>query len=234
MIDKLFFMFKALRREVYRKDLRTAYKDWLEERSIENDTTLMDMMNNLSEEEYFEAIDKAKINDDALINKLFKESFRGLTEEEVESYKRSSDLFREFMETEGFNYKYNKNGKPKYVTYKSKNYKDASGNLDLSNTLKRASNEELDNAIIDFIYDTLTSYEGSLLMMRQGTYRDVKKSSRIERILHNRGALESFIEKLILQILKSCMTLIDLQQVVDKRIWRLLELQRRKWWIFFQ
>ena len=195
MIDKLFFMFKALRREVYRKDLRTAYKDWLEERSIENDTTLMDMMNNLSEEEYFEAIDKAKINDDALINKLFKESFRGLTEEEVESYKRSSDLFREFMETEGFNYKYNKNGKPKYVTYKSKNYKDASGNLDLSNTLKRASNEELDNAIIDFIYDTLTSYEGSLLMMRQGTYRDVKKSSRIERILHNRRALESFIEK---------------------------------------
>ena len=195
MIDKLFFMFKALRREVYRKDLRTAYKDWLEERSIENDTTLMDMMNNLSEEEYFEAMDKAKINDDALINKLFKESFRGLTEEEVESYKRSSDLFREFMETEGFNYKYNKNGKPKYVTYKSKNHKDASGNLDLSETLKRASNEELDNALIDFIYNTLTSYEGSLLMMRQGTYRDVKKSSRIERILHNRGALESFIEK---------------------------------------
>lgn len=195
MIDKLFFMFKALRREVYRKDLRTAYKDWLEERSIENDTTLMDMMNSLSGEEYFEAIDKAKINDDALINKLFKESFRGLTEEEVESYKRSSDLFREFMETEGFNYKYNKNGKPKYVTYKSKNHKDASGNLDLSETLKRASNEELDNALIDFIYSTLTSYEGSLLMMRQGTYRDVKKSSRIERILHNRGALESFIEK---------------------------------------
>lgn len=195
MIDKLFFMFKALRREVYRKNLRTAYKDWLDEKSIENDTILMDMMNNLSEEEYFEAIDKAKINDDALINKLFKESFRGLTEEEVESYKRSSDLFREFMETEGFNYKYNKNGKPKYVTYKSKNHKDASGNLDLSETLKRASNEELDNALIDFIYDTLTSYEGSLLMMRQGTYRDVKKSSRIERILHNRGALESFIEK---------------------------------------
>ena len=35
MIDKLFFMFKALRREVYRKDLRTAYKDWLDKKSIE-------------------------------------------------------------------------------------------------------------------------------------------------------------------------------------------------------
>ena len=195
MVDKLFFMFKAFRREVYRKDLRTAYKDWLEEKSIENDITLMSMIESLSEDEFFETSDKTKINDDKLINKLFKESFRGLTEEEVESYKRDSDLFREFMETEGFNYKYNKNGKPKYVTYKSKNHKDASGNLDLSETFKRASNEELDNALIDFIYNTLTSYEGSLLMMRQGTYRDVKKSSRIERILHNRGALESFIEK---------------------------------------
>lgn len=193
MIDKLFLMFKELRREVYRKDLRTAYKEWLEAKSIENDSTLLSMIDSLSEDEFFEASDKARINDDKLINKLFRESFRGLTEEEVESYKKDSDLFREFMETEGFNYR-RKEG-PKYITYKAKNYSTSDGKLDINKTMKKADNKELDNAVIDFIYNTLTSYEGSSLMMRQGTYRDVKKSSRIERILHNKGALQAFVNE---------------------------------------
>ena len=75
MIDKLFLMFKELRREVYKKDLRTAYKEWLEAKSIENDSTLLSMIDSLSEDEFFEASDKARINDDKLINKLFRESF---------------------------------------------------------------------------------------------------------------------------------------------------------------
>lgn len=193
MIDKLFLMFKELRRELYNKNLRTAYKEWLEAKSIENDSTLLSMIDSMSEDEFFEASDKARINDDKLINKLFRESFRGLTEEEVESYKKDSDLFREFMETEGFNYRHKKG--PKYITYKAKNYSTSDGKLDINKTMKKADNKELDNAVIDFIYNTLTSYEGSSLMMRQGTYRDVKKSSRIERILHNKGALQAFVNK---------------------------------------
>jgi len=68
------------------------------------------------------------------------------------------------------------------------------GELDLNSMSQYASREERNNMLIDVIWNTLTSNAGSKLAMLPGSYPTVKFSSRVQRILHDREALQAFAE----------------------------------------
>ena len=116
--------------------------------------------------------------------------YRGLTAEEVNSLMDRSDLFRKFME-EGWDDYMLKT--PKYKVLSPKTITDSEGNLDLNTMSKRASQEERNNMLIDTIWNTLTSPEGSVLSMLPGDFENIRKASRMQRILHDQSALRAFM-----------------------------------------
>lgn len=116
--------------------------------------------------------------------------YRGLTAEEVNSLMDRSDLFRQFMQ-EGWDDYMLKT--PKYKVLSPKTVTDSEGNLNLDTMSKRASQEERNNMLIDTIWNTLTSPEGSVLSMLPGDFENIRKASRMQRILHDQSALNAFM-----------------------------------------
>lgn len=192
-IDKLFLMLLSVIRTTHSGDLVGAYKQWLDETGYNDDGTVEGLVNSLAElfgykSETMNEVSKAGSKDN-ILGKLKRFRETGFTEEQVGSFMQESETFALFMEQRGFNYQYDT---PHYDIIQPTEQIDDNGELDLSGTISQSSDSAIDNMIIDFVFNTLTSHEGSQLMMRQGTFRDVKHSSRIERIINNKGALAAF------------------------------------------
>ena len=87
--------------------------------------------------------------------------------------------------------------KPRYFAYSPSYNKGMSmSDLSLQKGKSKAIRKKIrDNMLIDLIAQGLTSNAGSQSSLTPGSYDNVKQSSRQQRILHNKKALESFYAK---------------------------------------
>lgn len=171
-IDKLFFMFKEIRREVYSNDVIDGFIKYLNARKAKGK--------------------KISFVAQLKFNNLKKNKTSGFTEEEISSLTSNHQSFDWWLRNFGYKYKYET---PKYIVDEPEAFKDEKGELDWKSTIFNASDTELNNMLIDSIYDVLTSPQGSSLMMRQGTFRDVELSASMEKIKKNPDALKAFMDK---------------------------------------
>lgn len=211
-IDKLFIMLKTLRRETYdRHQLAYEYNKWLAKNQLDGNSEMKaffeawdsfledeerekgksrpELFNSLMEES---EEDKTKsFTDERTIKRLTKGK-PGLTDQELQSLRSSSETFNAFMDELGNTFKFSE---PSYRVLSPRPVLDSNDNLDLEATLKGSNKEERDNMIIDFMFKTLTSPEGSRLMMRMGHFTSPKNSSRQQRIMGSRKTLEEFLRR---------------------------------------
>ena len=189
-IDKLFLMLKALRREVYdSKRLLEGYTEFVnlegftQEQREATDKMLIAIFGN----EGKEVLEEYSKDSQKVISRL-SHAKPGMTQEEIDSLCYSNLDFNRFMKERGEKYKLSK---VRYVVKTSRkiNWKDK---INYSDLLK-IDKEERDNLLIDFIFNILTSPEGSRLMMRQGHFTGPKKAARVQRILSDSNALRMFI-----------------------------------------
>lgn len=206
-IDKLFIMLKTLRRETYdRRQLAYEYNKWLSKNQLDSNSEMKEFFEAwdgfLEEEErdkgktrpeILNAIEEAEtesFTDERTIKRLTRGS-HGMTDQEVESLRANSETFNAFMDELGYTLKFDK---PSYKILTPKPVTGSHDNLDLESTLRNSTKEERDNMIIDFMFKTLTSPEGSRLMMRMGHFTSPKNSSRQQRIMNSPATLAAFLK----------------------------------------
>ena len=219
-IDKLFIMIRAIRRETYKSELREAYADWLDTNQAREDdiiATLISSQEAINEEnesqteegkeghedvvlEILKALQEETGNykDSKTLKKLRrkKDANIGLTDREIAYFANKSPLFAQFLEERGHEFIIKKDGKPTpfyRIKYPKTRY-DENGEIDLDNMSLFANKEERNNMLMDMIWKTLTSPEGSKLSMIPGDFENVRKASRMQRILHDKQALLKFME----------------------------------------
>lgn len=166
-IDKLFLMIKNFRRVVTGRKYREGFDKYLQNKGIDS-------------------------NDES-IKKIYKAVSRGLTEEELNSYLESNEIFADYHNSKGEQLV----TKPRYFAYSPSYNKGMSmSDLSLQKGKSKAIRKKIrDNMLIDLIAQGLTSNAGSQSSLTPGSYDNVKQSSRQQRILHNKKALESFYAK---------------------------------------
>lgn len=166
-IDKLFLMIKNFRRVVTGRKYREGFDKYLQNKGIDS-------------------------NDES-IKKIYKAVSRGLTEEELNSYLESNEIFADYHNSKGEQLV----TKPRYFAYSPSYNKGMSmSDLSLQKGKSKADRKKIrDNMLIDLIAQGLTSNAGSQSSLTPGSYDNVKQSSRQQRILHNKKALESFYAK---------------------------------------
>lgn len=206
-IDKLFIMLKTLRRETYdRRQLAYEYNKWLSKNQLDGNSEMKEFFEAwdgfLEEEErdkgktrpeVLTAIEEAEtepFTDERTIKRLTRGS-HGMTDQEIESLRAHSEAFNAFMNELGYTLKFDK---PSYKVLTPKPVTDSHNNLDLEATLQNSNKEERDNMIIDFMFKTLTSPEGSRLMMRMGHFTSPQNSSRQQRIMRSPATLAAFLK----------------------------------------
>jgi hypothetical protein len=166
-IDKLFLMIKNFRRVITGRKYRESFDKYLQKKGIDNNDT--------SIEEVYKAIN------------------RGLTEEELNSYLESNEIFADYHNFIGNNLV----TKPKYYAYSPSYNKGMSiSDLSLQKGKSKAIRKKIrDNMLIDLIAGGLTSNAGSQSSFIPGSYDNVKQASRQQKILHNREALKKLYDK---------------------------------------
>ena len=163
-IDKLFLMLKEYTRYKYKQNLGIKYEQYLREQHISFDESL------------------------AYSNLKKSDASKGFTEKKINALRDKDEYFDDFMEEEGNSLVFDT---PQY-DFTSLKTKDKEGNeLSLSEMSRQSSRAARNNALIDIIYKTLTSPEGSILNMQVGNFKSLEEASRQQWILKNPEALKA-------------------------------------------
>lgn len=175
MIDKLFLMIKNFKRVVADDTLIDAFDNYIS-RIIVNEG---------SSEDTDHAI--------KLVDKM-RSKWQGLSYDELEQLITKEPFFLKWYNAEGYELVLKT---PKYVPYTMKG--DTKSSVEDLSKLQGVKNRHerkkiRDNMLIDMITASITSPAGSQLALTPGSYKNVKHSSRICRILNNPNALANFIE----------------------------------------
>lgn len=163
-IDKLFLMLREYTRYKYKQNLGIKYEQYLRENHISFDESL------------------------AYSNLKKSDASKGFTEKKINNLRNKDEYFDAFMEEQGNSLIFDT---PQY-NFASLKTKDKEGNeLSLSEMSRQSSKAARNNALIDIIYKTLTSPEGSILNMQVGNFKSLEEASRQQRILKNPEALKA-------------------------------------------
>ena len=169
--NKCFLMFKESNRFIAPKTLAMQYKQWLGTDLFDDEKKLLgfDKNDNFNHGDY--------------------------TEDEINSLIEKSGDFADFWEEKKHKIAYKK------PIYKEMTYRpsikdgkfDIDANSKMNNIKSRSTRRKMrNNVLFDIIWGTLTSPQGSRLMMNNGNYDNVKHGSRQQDILNDTIALQAF------------------------------------------